>query len=99
MQSSCCHVEQRVILSLQHVFLCSPVCCLLQAGLGPHTSVFLSDVTADVWPPGTLANLSMQSACWLVTQDDPRKELLICFLPIAGRAGAADERVPVRRGS
>ena len=35
---------------------------LLQEGLGPQTSVFLSDVEADVWPPGTVANLSLQSA-------------------------------------
>ena len=43
---------------------CLPHACggLLQEGLGPQTSVFLSDVEADVWPPGTVANLSLQSA-------------------------------------
>lgn len=41
-----------------------------QAALGPQTSVFLSDVETDVWAPGTVANLSLQSARWLVTRGE-----------------------------
>ena len=42
----------------------------LQAGLGLQTSVFLSDVEADGWAPGTVANLSARSARWLVTRGE-----------------------------
>ena len=41
-----------------------------QAALGPRTTVFLSDVETDVWGPGTVANLSMHSARWLVTRGE-----------------------------
>lgn len=38
-----------------------------QAALGPRTTVFLSDVEADVWAPGTVPALAARSARWLVT--------------------------------
>ena len=42
----------------------------LQGALGPQVTVFLSDVETDVWADGTLANLTQQSARWLVTRGE-----------------------------
>ena len=42
----------------------------MQAALGPRTSVFLSDVETDVWPEGTVQDLSLKSARWLVTRGE-----------------------------
>ncbi|KAK9805593.1 hypothetical protein WJX72_006726 [[Myrmecia] bisecta] len=38
--------------------------------LGPQTSIFLSDVETDVWPPGTVADLAARSARFLVTRGE-----------------------------
>lgn len=43
---------------------------MVQAALGPRTSVFLSDVETDVWPQGTVEELSLRSARWLVTRGE-----------------------------
>ncbi|BDA50140.1 hypothetical protein COCOBI_15-2680 [Coccomyxa sp. Obi] len=42
---------------------------LLEA-LGPRTSVFLSDVETDVWPPGLVNELASRSARWLITRGE-----------------------------
>ncbi len=41
-----------------------------QAALGPRTSVFLSDVEAEVWAAGTVPALAARSARWLVTRGE-----------------------------
>lgn len=41
-----------------------------QEALGPEVYVFLSDVETDVWSNGTVADLSRQSAKWLVTRGE-----------------------------
>lgn len=42
----------------------------MQEALGPETYVFLSDVETDVWSAGTVANLSQDSARWLITRGE-----------------------------
>ena len=46
--------------------------CVLfvQDSLSPHVSVFLSDVETDIWPSGTVTNLTQQSARWLITRGE-----------------------------
>lgn len=43
---------------------------ILQEALGPRTSVFLSDVETDVWPPGMVNELASRSARWLITRGE-----------------------------
>lgn len=40
----------------------------VQDALNSEVYVFLSDVETDVWPDGTVGNLTLQSARWLVTR-------------------------------
>ena len=42
----------------------------MQEALGPRTSVFLSDVETDSWPPGLLDELASRSARWLITRGE-----------------------------
>ena len=42
----------------------------MQDALGPHTSVFLSDVETDGWPADTVQRLAAQSDRWLVTRGE-----------------------------
>ncbi len=42
----------------------------LQDALSPRTSVFLSDVETDSWPPDTVQQLAAQSDRWLVTRGE-----------------------------
>jgi hypothetical protein len=42
----------------------------VQEALGPRTSVFLSDVETDVWPPGLVNELAGRSARWLITRGE-----------------------------
>ncbi len=42
----------------------------VQEALGPRTSVFLSDVETDVWPPGMVDKLASRSARWLITRGE-----------------------------
>ncbi len=44
--------------------------CAVQQALGPRTSVFLSDVETDVWPPGLVNELASRSARWLITRGE-----------------------------
>ena len=44
--------------------------CLLQDALSFRTSVFLSDVETDSWPPDTVMQLAAQSNRWLVTRGE-----------------------------
>ena len=47
------------------------VCCFaVQDALSPRTSVFLSDVETDSWPPETVQRLAAQSDRWLVTRGE-----------------------------
>lgn len=46
------------------------VSCFLQDALSPRTSVFLSDVETDTWPPDTVMQLAAQSDRWLVTRGE-----------------------------
>ena len=46
------------------------VSCLLQDAVRPRTSVFLSDVETDTWPPDTVMQLAAQSDRWLVTRGE-----------------------------
>ena len=43
---------------------------VLQDALSPRTSVFLSDVETDSWPPETVQRLAAQSDRWLVTRGE-----------------------------
>ena len=42
----------------------------MQDALSPRTSVFLSDVETDTWPPDTVQQLAAQSDRWLVTRGE-----------------------------
>ena len=42
----------------------------MQDALSPRTSVFLSDVETDSWPPETVQRLAAQSDRWLVTRGE-----------------------------
>ena len=42
----------------------------VQDALSPRTSVFLSDVETDSWPPETVQRLAAQSDRWLVTRGE-----------------------------
>ena len=42
----------------------------MQEALNSEVYVFLSDVETDVWPQGTVANLTQQSARWLITRGE-----------------------------
>ena len=46
------------------------LCPALQDALSPRTSVFLSDVETDSWPPDTVQRLAAQSDRWLVTRGE-----------------------------
>jgi len=45
-------------------------CCCAQDALSARTSVFLSDVETDSWPPDTVQQLAAQSDRWLVTRGE-----------------------------
>ena len=45
-------------------------CCCVQDALSARTSVFLSDVETDSWPPDTVQQLAAQSDRWLVTRGE-----------------------------
>lgn len=42
----------------------------MQEALNSEVYVFLSDVETDVWPQGTVGNLTLQSARWLITRGE-----------------------------
>ena len=42
----------------------------MQDAVTPQTSIFLSDVETDVWPPGSLAKLAAQSDRFIVTRGE-----------------------------
>ena len=43
---------------------------LVQEALNSEVYVFLSDVETDVWPEGTVRNLTQTSARWLITRGE-----------------------------
>lgn len=47
----------------------APQSSLLEA-LNSEVYVFLSDVETDIWPQGTVGNLTLQSARWLITRGE-----------------------------
>ncbi len=49
---------------------CHQSCCCAQDALSARTSVFLSDVETDSWPPDTVQQLAAQSDRWLVTRGE-----------------------------